>query len=140
MENRRDLVDSFCHELRSYCWQTKGRLPSVSFHRSLVRFDNFFESSRIHPRGCSLADSKRIPRNRPLLHSPRDLFYRTVLLDVSKLNEMETILTRESNWRALYRSDIAVLRCEQSPFPPFLHLLHCNFSPASLYRFREILI
>lgn len=39
-ENRRIPVDSFCHGIRSYCWQTKGRprwfLSSISVKRSIT--------------------------------------------------------------------------------------------------------
>lgn len=123
MENRRVLIDSFYYGLRTLLLADQEPSFSWSFHRSPEAFNNFFENSKVQPQGCSFADSKRIPRNRPLSisQSLSPLSHSTVP-SVSKLNEMETILTRESNWRALYRDDIAS-RCERLPLTsPFIEI------------------
>lgn len=106
---------------------TVGRPKTASaFRRSLETFDNFFfccESSRAHPEGAAsqTANAYRgtdFPLSTPHLHQP------DALSDVSKLNEMETILTRESNWKALYRDDIAFsslsMRTSPSASPRFI--------------------
>lgn len=106
-ENRRVPIDSFCYGIRSYCWQTKGHPFLASFRWSPEAFDNFFENLKVHPKGAALQipNAYRGSNLSPFLY--RSLLSHSTLLGISKFNEMETILTRESNWRALYRDDIA---------------------------------